>query len=111
MKTTNMKLMLVLLLAAACGQPRPAAAPAVQHEDKAPASFDFVGGLALRANQPKELAQWYTQRFGLSITFEFPGGVAGGFKSGGPCAFPYVRSSCPLPSTCSGGRTSAGCNV
>jgi glyoxylase I family protein len=52
------------------------------HDEKAPATFDFVGGLALRAKQPRELAQWYTQRFGLPVTFEFPGGVAGGFKSG-----------------------------
>jgi predicted enzyme related to lactoylglutathione lyase len=75
-------LMLALLLTAACAKGQPPAAPAAQPADKAPATFDYVGGLALRAKQPKELALWYTQRFGLPVTIEFPGGVAGGFKAG-----------------------------
>jgi glyoxylase I family protein len=74
---------LVLLVSAACAHgPSPAALPTVQREAHAPSTFDFVGGLALRAKEPKELAQWYTQRFGLPVTAEFPGGVAGGFKAG-----------------------------
>lgn len=74
--------MLALLLTTACAKGQPAAAPAMQPEAKAPEVFDFVGGLALRAKQPTELAHWYTEKLGLPVTFEFPGGVAGGFKSG-----------------------------
>ena len=44
--------------------------------------FDYVGALALRAERPKELARWYTEKLGLEMTIEFPGGVAGGFESG-----------------------------
>ena len=73
--------MLVILLTA-CAKGQPAAAPPKQREATATEIFDFVGGLALRAKQPKELAHWYTQQLGLPVTFEFPGGVAGGFKSG-----------------------------
>ena len=76
-------LMLTFLLAAACTHGQPAAAPpAIKREAQPPAVFDYVGGLALRAKQPKELARWYTERFGLPVTFQFPGGVAGGFKAG-----------------------------
>lgn len=58
------------------------APPAAQHAEKPAAGFDYVGGLALRAKDPKALARWYTDRFGLAIKMEFPGGVAGGFESG-----------------------------
>jgi hypothetical protein len=50
--------------------------------EKPAGRFDYVGALALRANQPKELARWYTEKLGLPMTMEFPGGVAGGFRSG-----------------------------
>ncbi len=76
-------LMLSFALAAALAAGRSVAAPpTTQRAEPSPAVFDFVGGLALRAKEPKELARWYTERFGLPITIEFPGGVAGGFKAG-----------------------------
>ncbi len=71
---------LLLLTTVGCGHSKPAAAqaPVVKPAGR----FDYVGALALRANQPKELARWYTDKLGVEMTMEFPGGVAGGFESG-----------------------------
>ena len=44
--------------------------------------FEYVGGLALHANQPQELARWYSDVLGLPMRSVFPGGVFGGFRSG-----------------------------
>lgn len=42
--------------------------------------LEYVGGTAIQAKDPKALSVWYSERFGLPIKDEMPGGFYGGFK-------------------------------
>lgn len=46
------------------------------------AKLVYVGGLVLQAHSPRELARWYTDKFGLSVGIEYEGGLYGGFRTG-----------------------------
>ena len=73
--------------------------------DQDPASpqpkLEYVGGMMIRAKDPKSLAQWYTDQFGLRTTMEYEGGYYGGWET--PCgAFhfgicPYKKDSAVGP--------------
>lgn len=45
------------------------------------AQLEFVGGLVIPAARPRELARWYSERFGLLMGVELNGGIYGGFSS------------------------------
>ena len=45
--------------------------------------LEYVGGTAIQAKDPKTLAAWYNDRFGLPIKGEMPGGSYGGFDWNG----------------------------
>lgn len=42
--------------------------------------IDYVGGIQIEAKNPKSLAEWYSNKFGLNIQMEYEGGYYGGFK-------------------------------
>lgn len=41
--------------------------------------IDYVGGIQIEAENPKYLADWYSNKFGLTIEMEYEGGYYGGF--------------------------------
>jgi len=41
--------------------------------------IDYVGGIQIEAKNPKALAEWYSNSFGLTIEMEYEGGYYGGF--------------------------------
>lgn len=43
--------------------------------------INYVGGIQIEARNPKSLAEWYTDKFGLEIGMEYNGGYYGGFTS------------------------------
>lgn len=45
--------------------------------------LEYVGGTAIQAKDPKALSDWYSNRFGLTIQGEMPGGFYGGFEWNG----------------------------
>jgi predicted enzyme related to lactoylglutathione lyase len=45
------------------------------------AQLDYVGGLVIEANDPRRLAQWYSEKFGLLMGVELNGAIYGGFRS------------------------------
>lgn len=45
------------------------------------AELDYVGGLVIQAAKPKELARWYSEKFGLLVGVEIDGGLYGGFRN------------------------------
>jgi predicted enzyme related to lactoylglutathione lyase len=45
------------------------------------AQLDYVGGLVIQAKDPRRLAQWYSEKFGLLMGFEYDGGIYGGFRT------------------------------
>jgi predicted enzyme related to lactoylglutathione lyase len=75
--TARASVLAALLLG--CAPPPPApVAPVVP----APATkgFQYVGGTAIQAKDPKALAAWFTDVFGMAIKGEMPGGLYGGFE-------------------------------
>ncbi len=42
----------------------------------------YVGGLVIRARDPRALARWYSEKFGLLMGVEHAGVIYGGFRSG-----------------------------
>jgi predicted enzyme related to lactoylglutathione lyase len=42
--------------------------------------LEYVGGTAIQAKDPRALSAWYTDRFGLPVAGEMPGGFYGGFE-------------------------------
>jgi predicted enzyme related to lactoylglutathione lyase len=79
----------VLLVSCAARAPAPAqpaapaAAPAQPSSPPAGPVLEYVGGTAIQAKDPKALSAWYTDRFGLTIAGEMPGGFYGGFEWNG----------------------------
>ena len=56
------------------------------------ARLQYVGGIVIRAADPKALAAWYTDRFGLRTVLEHEGGYYGGFQTkDGPFHFGIVK--------------------
>jgi predicted enzyme related to lactoylglutathione lyase len=56
----------------------------------------YVGAVVIQAEQPKELARWYAEKFGLPTTFEHSGGYWGGFDtSAGPVQFGIIPRENP----------------
>jgi predicted enzyme related to lactoylglutathione lyase len=45
------------------------------------AQLDYVGGLVIPARNPRNLARWYSEKFGLLMGVEYDGGIYGGFRS------------------------------
>ena len=45
------------------------------------AQLDYVGGLVIQARDPRRLAQWYSEKFGLLVGVEYNGGIYGGFRN------------------------------
>jgi predicted enzyme related to lactoylglutathione lyase len=45
------------------------------------AQLDYVGGLVIQAKDPRRLAQWYSEKFGLLMGVEYDGGIYGGFRN------------------------------
>lgn len=43
--------------------------------------LDYVGGLEIGARNPRRLAQWYSEKFGLLMGVELNGGIYGGFRT------------------------------
>ena len=41
----------------------------------------YIGAVVIHASQPKELARWYSEKFGMPATFEHRGGFFGGFET------------------------------
>jgi len=41
----------------------------------------YIGAIVIQANEPKELARWYSEKFGMPTTFEHRGGFYGGFDT------------------------------
>jgi predicted enzyme related to lactoylglutathione lyase len=61
-----------------------AAAPVAATPTAAPGPvLEYVGGTAIQAKDPKALSAWYSDRFGLAIQGEMPGGLYGGFEWNG----------------------------
>jgi predicted enzyme related to lactoylglutathione lyase len=83
----------ILLLLGGCPAPNPAPAAPMSPAPAAPvapptnpksgAVLEYVGGTAIQANDPKALSAWYSERFGLKIDGEMPGGFYGGFEWNG----------------------------
>lgn len=48
-------------------------------EDLKSPKIDYVGGIQIEAKNPKVLAEWYSNSFGLTIAMEYEGGYYGGF--------------------------------
>lgn len=48
-------------------------------EDIASPKIDYIGGIQIEAKDPKSLAEWYSNKFGLEIKMEYEGGYYGGF--------------------------------
>jgi predicted enzyme related to lactoylglutathione lyase len=75
---------LALLTIASCAARAPAPAGQVASAASAPVPsgpvLEYVGGTAIRAKDPKALSAWYSERFGLPVKGEMPGGFYGGFK-------------------------------
>lgn len=45
------------------------------------AELDYVGGLVIQARNPRDLARWYSEKFGLLVGVEFDGCLYGGFRN------------------------------
>lgn len=45
------------------------------------AQLDYVGGLVIQARNPRDLARWYSEKFGILMGVELNGGIYGGFRS------------------------------
>lgn len=45
------------------------------------AKLDYVGGLVIQAKHPRDLARWYSEKFGLLMGVEYDGGIYGGFRT------------------------------
>lgn len=43
--------------------------------------IDYIGKIIIEAENPKALAEWYTNKFGLIVDLEFRGEFHGGFTS------------------------------
>ncbi|HEX6508529.1 MAG TPA: VOC family protein [Chloroflexota bacterium] len=46
------------------------------------AQLEYVGGLVLPARKPRDLARWYSEKFGIIMGVEYQGGIYGGFSHG-----------------------------
>jgi predicted enzyme related to lactoylglutathione lyase len=83
-RVTARLILTAALLAACTPQPRPPAAPCPVTAPPVAAApgtgLQYVGGTAIRAKDPKALAAWYTETFGMVIKGEMPGGLYGGFE-------------------------------
>lgn len=74
--TPHIRALAVVVLASCAAPHKPAPPPAAPSTP----GLQYVGGTAIRATDPKALAAWYTDRFGLAINGEMPGGFYGGFE-------------------------------
>jgi predicted enzyme related to lactoylglutathione lyase len=76
-------LLAVALLTLACCAPHEVPAASAAAPAASGPVLEYLGGTAIQANDPKALAAWYTERFGLPVDGEMPGGFYGGFEWNG----------------------------